>query len=738
MTIKEEYQTDRAVQFEKEDKFQRYGFAKRIAETIQNRQNKDCIVFGLYGKWGEGKTSVLNFIKNELSANTPEIIQVNFNPWRFTDESALLTSFFNTLANEIMNAEPKFDKKESKLQKSWNKKKGHLKTNKEALGDLILEYSSLVSVFNAGKAVETIGKAMSKVNIEDLKCRIEKLLEQQKKKIVIFLDDIDRLDKEEIHAIFKLVKLTGDFPNTTYLLSFDNEMVASAIGSRFGSGDKQAGESFLEKIIQVPLLLPVVQKAALRNYCFSLIDNAIKSGQIAITKEHAENFVYQFERSILDRVTTPRLAVRYGNALAFSLPLLNGEVNIIDLMLLEAIRVFYPSLYELIKNNPSYFIKSYSSQDAGSTNSTDKESIIEEINNTIKDLSKFDNEKIKKFLIDLFPQLNSVYHTINYSSHHYNSWIKDKRLCSPLYFNRYFSYAVIEGDISDVAFENVLQKVLDLSIEESVPELESLIKSAKPENFLTKLRAFERDIPWETTMKLAPALCSIGHLFPSGNGFFFSFGSPLSQAALFITEIIRNNENYQERADLIKSLLEIATPFDFAFQILRWSKEEGESSTVPELITSEQFQECFQVLKNRAIQESGEKSIFEVFPDHADYICGVWSNEIDFDECNNYIQGYINKNDENLIEFLRIMSPTMRTSNNPEPQKSDITKEQYDWIKSVVDIHFIIDKIESTYGDQLLSKNPVFHNLRNSEDQQTDENVLRQIVYWYNEDKEKE
>ncbi|PLW92944.1 MAG: hypothetical protein C0592_08060 [Marinilabiliales bacterium] len=735
MTISEDFQADKAVQNEKEDKFQRYGFAKRIAETIQKRQNKDCIVLGLYGKWGEGKTTVLNFIKNELKSLDTEIIQVNFNPWRFTDEAALLTSFFNTLADELMNGVPKSNNKEGRLKKFWHKKKGHLKTNKEALGEIFKEYGEVVSVLGAGKAVETIGNVLSKVNIEDLKCRIEKLLEKEKKRIVVFLDDIDRLDKEEIHAILKLVKLTGDFSYTTYLLSFDKDMVASAIGSRFGSGDKQAGENFLEKIVQVPLTLPLAQKAALRSYCLSLIDDAINTAQIVINREQVENFMYHFEMSLLNRVSTPRLAVRYGNALAFSLPLLKGEVNIIDLMLLEAIRIFYPSFYELIKSEPNYFIKSYSNQDSGSGSSAAKERVIEDIKNAGKDLTDHETERINKLLIALFPQLNSVYHTIQYSSHDYNSWIKEKRLCSPLYFNRYFSYAVIEGDISDVVFENVLQNVHDLSIEESIPELESLIKSAKPENFLTKLRAFERDIPWETTLKLAPALCSIGHLFPSGNGFFFSFGSPLSQAALFITEIIRNNENYQERAELIKSLLKIATPFDFAFQILRWSKEEGETSTIPQLITPVQFLECFQVLKNRAIQESGEKSIFEVFPDHADYICGVWSNEIDFDECNNYIQCYINENDENLIEFLRIMSPTMRTSNNPEPKKSDITKEQYDWIKSVVDVNFIIDKIKSTYGNQILSKDPVFLNLRNSEDQQTDENILRQFVYWYNEEK---
>jgi predicted KAP-like P-loop ATPase len=68
------------------------------------------------------------------------------------------------------------------------------------------------------------------------------------------MDDIDRLDKEEIQAIFRLVKLTADFPNTVYILSCDIERVAEALAERYGS--KDAGKSFLEKIIQLSLPLP--------------------------------------------------------------------------------------------------------------------------------------------------------------------------------------------------------------------------------------------------------------------------------------------------------------------------------------------------------------------------------------------------------------------------------------------------------------------------------------------------
>lgn len=80
-TTIENYTADRPVKEAKEDRFQRYNFSKRIAETIINRKSKESIVFGLFGAWGEGKSSVLNFIDEEL-AKDDTVIRINLNPWR--------------------------------------------------------------------------------------------------------------------------------------------------------------------------------------------------------------------------------------------------------------------------------------------------------------------------------------------------------------------------------------------------------------------------------------------------------------------------------------------------------------------------------------------------------------------------------------------------------------------------------------------------------------------------------
>ena len=217
--MKQNFSSDRPVNSVEEDGFQRYEFSKRIATTIIDRDNNDCIVIGIYGLWGEGKTSVINFIETELKSSN-SIIPIKFNPWRYNDEQSLLIQFFQKLAH-VLDAK--------------------IKTKSEKLGDILKKYGKLLSldiplIGNLKEKAEGLGEILGDVDIETLKDRIESILKESQKKLVIFIDDLDRLDKSEIYSIFRLVKLNADFANTTYILSFDEKMVSAAISDRFGEG----------------------------------------------------------------------------------------------------------------------------------------------------------------------------------------------------------------------------------------------------------------------------------------------------------------------------------------------------------------------------------------------------------------------------------------------------------------------------------------------------------------------
>lgn len=712
------FSSDRPISNQQDDKFQRYDFAKRIATTIVERENEDCIVIGVYGAWGEGKTSVINFIETELK-NTENIICIKFNPWRYNDENSLLIQFFEKLA-VALNA--------------------NLKTKGEKIGQLFSKYGKLLKIDipliggNIGDAAEGLGDILGDVDIETLKERIGAVLRENQRKIVIFIDDIDRLDKTEIHSIFRLVKLTADFLNTTYVLSFDEEMVSAAIGERFGAGNQKSGQNFLEKIIQVPLKIPVAQPEALKQFCFQLIDKAINSNNISLTEEEVRRFVSEFTSNILIKLDTPRLAVRYGNTLSFSLPLLAGEVNMTDLMLIEAIKIFYPNHYEFIKSNPEYFIGSYSKGYASYGKDEDKvKSLKEHLEVLGENITKRQKSCIQSLLTELFPRLNEVFN--NYASYDgglLNDWFKQKRIVSPKYFNKYFSYAVVKGEVSDIAFQNFLSDVDIQSIEEVASSIRTLVEQSSPDNFLQKIRSIEDDFNWEQSNKIAKAISTISEIFPNRKGFSFSFGydSPNGQSAIFIYQLIKRHNDKNERFVLAKELMNEAKYFEYAYELNNWFRT-GDSAE-QKIFNNEQYVELAMLLIKRAQKEADKQSIFEKFPDHITYLFATWSAQ-DKKSVTKYINKVLKNDNGKVIDLLRAFTPTAHSSAVVGPFKSDFTKEQYQFFVSIFDKNVIDKAISKIYKDSVINAEEVkWTNMRDNI--QSDINIVRQFRHWLRSD----
>jgi len=330
INMEDDFGSDAPLWHQHMDAFSRTDFTSRVSELIINRKDPRSIVVGIYGEWGVGKTTVLNYIDEALS-NRGNIVTVWFNPWHFDDENYLIRSYFQTLAAALGRS---------------------LKNNKEMIGELLDKYATILLPLSftfggtinlaPGERLKDLGKGLSSVELDELKVRIEEILKNQNIRVVIFMDDIDRLSITEIHTVFKLVKLSANFDNTLYVLALDEKMVAKSIGRHYGGGTETDGKQFLEKIIQVPLYLPKLRSYDLRDYCFNSVDQAVQGAKITLSDDDVRVFVLYFTKGLEVRLKTPRMAKRYANALAFSLPLLKNEVNVVDLMLVEGLRIVFP------------------------------------------------------------------------------------------------------------------------------------------------------------------------------------------------------------------------------------------------------------------------------------------------------------------------------------------------------------------------------------------------------------
>ena len=129
------FYSDKPIGSNNEDMLNRKGFAKILARTLVHLESRDTFTVGLFGKWGSGKTSLVNMTLTEIESIQAErktedqIIVVHFEPWNFTDTNQLLTQFFIRLANEFQNKEDRTLTKIGKALEKYSDCKNQKTTN---------------------------------------------------------------------------------------------------------------------------------------------------------------------------------------------------------------------------------------------------------------------------------------------------------------------------------------------------------------------------------------------------------------------------------------------------------------------------------------------------------------------------------------------------------------------------------------------------------------------------------
>ncbi|WP_422006905.1 KAP family P-loop NTPase fold protein [Roseivirga pacifica] len=702
---------DQPVSREEEDSFQRYDFAVRIAKTIKDYRNLNSLVAAVYAKWGEGKTSVLNFIKSELERDE-KVIVIDFNPWMYSGDEQLLLSFFQVLSGAL---------------------KKPLKGPGEKVGNALRDYAgtlgllgSLAGLPNAKEAFKAVGDKLSSKSLSDYRKVVDDALEQSGQKVVVFVDDIDRLTIGEVQAVFKLIKLVADFNNTVYFLSFDDEMVASSLDPVFAAG----GQDYLEKIVQLPLRLPKAQTSALRDFTYNCLDRALKGLDLELSEEEVGRFTGIFQEEFLEFVDNPRFAIRYANSIYFTLPLLKGEVNTVDLMLMEAIKVVFPDLYSFIKEKSDLFTRNFGLDYSDYNNRQDsKDQVKNGIDQYLERYSKEKSTKILKLLRKLFPTLDSVYGNI-VQHKGWQKWYTEKRVCSARYIDRYFSYVVIKGEVSDVFFDDLVSKLSTLDFRDRPEDLYTLMEGVDMDELILKFSFLKNSFDPDKMKGLAKGICLLGDYF-KGRKSFMRFGDTFWQAGLFVKDCIIGQEDKRTQIALAQDILSIATPTSFAaevFSALRGSRESEYSDTMH---FKEEEVKLFSVVYYSRIRGGGASlGDLLVSMDGRDFrdLLTVGAT-IEPRKIKLQTHKLVKENKDNFLKFLYAFSPTIQSSSEVNPYNGLVNQSFYDALKAVINIDFLYQRSVKLFGDNRDEKMPGYM------DKASDKQLVGsfQKVYWQNQ-----
>lgn len=373
----------------------RENFARNLANSLTSWEERKSLVIGLFGKWGSGKTSVVNLTKQYLKGKIKEgkkkkgnPIIVDFNPWGYSETGDLFSPFIRQIKESINNKNRNrmikkiLDKLDNLLSvinevhpiKNVSSLVTDMTVIIAVLGLSITQifpslnngiklffswvgYTSLIIVLIA-KIYSIIKKDTKKESISKIKKEISNILVKNDIRLIIIIDDIDRLTSAEIKQLFRIIRINADFPNTIYLLSFDRNIVEKSLTVQ----DTISGHDYLEKIINIEYDLPGITKFRLEKYFRNNLENMISQ-----LPEEADNifskekikwaFIYPI---IISELSSIRDIKRFFNAISFKLSqFINKnilEINLVDLFGIELLRLKYPDCYSFIRDNKPRFL----------------------------------------------------------------------------------------------------------------------------------------------------------------------------------------------------------------------------------------------------------------------------------------------------------------------------------------------------------------------------------------------
>ena len=329
---------DDPIQKGAEDQYGRIKLVDKLAYVIneKTKAHHRCFTIGIYGAWGEGKTSVLNLLKEKLDS-IDNVYQCSFNPWMLSDQESIMQEFFVVLQHSLkLNKVPELIEKIKRyggLISYVVKGLGYL------LDSTLLPGASIVSSSISQRLNEVRDVLPEPKPLNEQKKEINAALKTANTHVVVYIDDLDRLDKDEMRIVFRLIRQVADFDNVIYVIAMDHDIVTRSLNAFYeGEGNVNAGQAFLEKIIQMPILLPRIKPNVLRQYATQkLID--ILPDQESL----AEVLTY-----LCTLFNTKREWNRYLNQLSVVIEFGARELNMFDVCLIEAIKVFDPKVYAMI------------------------------------------------------------------------------------------------------------------------------------------------------------------------------------------------------------------------------------------------------------------------------------------------------------------------------------------------------------------------------------------------------
>lgn len=329
-----------------EDWLDRREFAYKIADTllekirdVEKTNVSEGFVFGISGRWGEGKTTILDMIEEKLNQEDLAIKIFRFNAWQYSDDpSSLRRKFIEGLSKELKKKPKDIDKlryNQSMIGIDWVKFSIFI----IIFGFIIwlFEYQEYKFFLPIGAIIALLSwmlfslrikKSFQKISTcDEFEKIFENLLEKYKKPFVVFIDDLDRCTPEGVYRVIDAIKTFFKNKRCNFVITGDHSVIEHYVGSKLhikpafkedGTKNEKGtllkekieGQRYLKKIFNINWNIPLPEPNVFREYIIEKIDEIVPSVN---KNDNIVNLIESFMRK------NPRNVERFLTDLEFRL-----------------------------------------------------------------------------------------------------------------------------------------------------------------------------------------------------------------------------------------------------------------------------------------------------------------------------------------------------------------------------------------------------------------------------------
>ena len=320
--------------------FRQTGWDNYVSDLLalmpRDRLKKESLAIGISGNWGSGKTSFLKSMQKQMNA---DYRVVTFNPWTCTDKEQIISQFFVLMREQTEN-------------------------NDESLQDAIQKYRDIVLDTDIHPALTFFAKILplskKEETLESVKDKIEEAITiDGSKPFAIFIDDLDRLEGNELFEVLRLIRITANFRNVVFVVAFDRDYICNVLNE---SKNIKRAEEYIQKIFHLEVSLPKFEDETLLDV---FMDETVRIASLNERQAaRLQQLVMQMFNvdglSFTDFVPNFRQARRFANVFALNLKSILAHTKdfvVKDFIGIELLHFAYPDIHRTLMYKPMTLLK---------------------------------------------------------------------------------------------------------------------------------------------------------------------------------------------------------------------------------------------------------------------------------------------------------------------------------------------------------------------------------------------